>query len=816
MKRKRIGTFTSLSLLVLLSLSACEGLKPGIRYDGLNAYAVAEKVAKAASVYGSSFTADSLMAKTLSYSDALSSKTKEDAVKANFNDVVLLLHQAFGDILPQRIGARTFQGYPLAFEDVIGASELDAKSQESLRWLCSTGLLTSNAIFSGDLILDDKAIALMLDRFHAYFGESYADDFFTSANHDYLYDDCEIPSADPLDESRIYDSRLIPQDHINNWARSLLPSSDSAKNFNDSFMDAESRAKGKLAGLRVLIDRLLSASTIDSFVEIMQQEAIETGYCPLWNSIEFADKTYYVGNNAYYRKSATVSCFNSDKPSSIYVDGYGNADDPDDSYARSVARFTPVFQEGLSISESAAESYAKDYTHFKYLFCKAREGLVSKEGNGILGGDSEIYLGSLPLSDFLSACGVNEPEWFFWESSIHAKSLLSLFEKEENLPYLKGFALWQLFAHYSSCLPAGEAIKNWAFSGRYSTDEEGLKNEKLWGAYCLPHISGIVANRFRESEDYADQIAVFVNLLDDLKEAMGERIQGESWLSEEGKSTILKKLATLSYSIGGTNSDGTYLSYEEPTYLPNVGLYQNLAIEENFEFDAQASHIGEDWTDGDPAKASQFDFFDYCQKENPLTANAFYMASANAIDIYLGYIAAYDDARTTPKERFLATFGRTLGHELSHAFDDSGLRFDENGSWAPQRIPDRDYADFSDRVAFVAESYDGYEVIPGQKTIGTNVVGEAIADITGATLCLDMAKKIPGFDYRSFFLESAKDMATYVSQRTYVGLLASDSHPVGRGRINTCFRLLDEFHETFQTKEGDGMYLDPEVRFRVW
>ncbi|MBP5216638.1 MAG: hypothetical protein J6038_02255, partial [Bacilli bacterium] len=333
--------------------------------------------------------------------------------------------------------------------------------------------------------------------------------------------------------------------------------------------------------------------------------------------------------------------------------------------------------------------------------------------------------------------------------------------------------------------------------------------------FCHPHISGILSKRFAATESYDEQIGVFVNLREDLKDAMGERIQNEDWLSQEAKEAASKKLATLRYSIGGTNSDGTHLSYAEPAYLANASLYENLSIEENGAFDEAALHLGEDWAE-ERGGADKIDFFGYCQKQDPLTANAFYWSVANGIDIYLGYIAAYDDVRTAAKETFLATFGRTLGHELSHAFDSNGMSFDENGKWNNKFIPEEDRVRFQGRVGLVADSYQGYEVLPGKETSGGTVVGEAIADITGATLCLDMAKKIPGFDYRTFFLDAAKDMACYVSQRTYDELLAADSHPVGRARLNTCFRLLDEFHETFQTKEGDGMYLAPADRCRVW
>ena len=812
MKKKNKRLILPFLAVVGFALSSCENLEPGLRFNGLNAYAVANEVARVASVYGPDITGDSLMEKTSSYADEFSSRKPKDKVLANFNDLALLLHEAFADIMPEHVGARTFQGACTSLGQIVFDKPLTEQSKKAFEWLCSRGLFSSAGVFSPkNSIIDQVSLRRMMDRFHYYFGQSYVNDFFAMANHDYLYDECEIAEADPYSETRIYDSRLIPQAHINSWAKGFLNEAPAAKAFNDSFMDASAREGGNLAGLGPLLNSLLEAATIDDFVDILKREADETGYCPLWSSIEYTNETFSdeQGETTYHR-CAVITSYTSTTYSGVYLEGQTEWDGEGDSYEISVARFTPIFQEALDIEKSEAEEWAKKYTHFKYLFCKAREEKERAEFVEDITGDSNIALGSTKLANFLTYIGIKDPTYVRWSDPYQAYALLSLFN-QENLPYLKGFVIWQLFAHYSSCLPSGEAISKWAFSGRYSTDEEGLKNDRMWGSYCLPHISKSIANRFAQSPSYADQIDVFEKLLEDLKDALGERIDQEDWLSDEGKSAAKSKLETLAYSIGGTNSDGTFLTYEEPKFEAGASLYRNLSIEENSQFDQSMEMVGKDWRE-----AEENSFFEFCQEQDPLTANAFYMPSANGIDIYLGYIAAYDDARTVDEETFLATFGRTLGHELSHAFDNNGMRFDGEGQYKPDFIPREDQIAFANRVAQVALSYQGYEVMPGRLTDSGYVVSEAVADVTGTTLCLDIAKEIPQFDYAKFFLLGAKDMGGYASQRTYEELLAQDAHPFGRARINTCFRLFDEFHEAYGTKEGDGMYLTPEERYKVW
>ena len=162
MKRRQTRHVLPALLLLALSLSACHDLTPGVRYDGLNAYAVAESVARAASVYDPSITTDSLLEKTTAYADQLTSKTKDQAVKATYKDMYLLLHQAFEGFLPEHIGARTFQAYVLPREQIVGYSKLDEKTKASFDWIRSRGLISNPMALSDGAVLSESSVRTML------------------------------------------------------------------------------------------------------------------------------------------------------------------------------------------------------------------------------------------------------------------------------------------------------------------------------------------------------------------------------------------------------------------------------------------------------------------------------------------------------------------------------------------------------------------------------------------------------------------------------------------------------------------------------
>ena len=167
------------------------------------------------------------------------------------------------------------------------------------------------------------------------------------------------------------------------------------------------------------------------------------------------------------------------------------------------------------------------------------------------------------------------------------------------------------------------------------------------------------------------------------------------------------------------------------------------------------------------------------------------------------------------REELFANVGDTLAHEISHAFDTTGSQFDEKGNlrnwWTEQ-----DQAAFTKRADKLAAYYDNIEPFQDVFCVGSQIEGEAIADLVAIKILLRIAAKDPNFDYDKFFRAYSETWRTITTARSEYYALSQDSHPLPYLRVNAVVQQFEEFYKTYGVKEGDGMYLAPEDRLEVW
>ena len=169
--------------------------------------------------------------------------------------------------------------------------------------------------------------------------------------------------------------------------------------------------------------------------------------------------------------------------------------------------------------------------------------------------------------------------------------------------------------------------------------------------------------------------------------------------------------------------------------------------------------------------------------------------------------------------------GAVIGHEIGHGFDDSGSRFDGDGvlrNW----WTDEDRTAFDIRKNALAAQYDGYDVIDGLTINGQFTSGENIGDLGGLSIAYKAYKmslngeEAPVIDGltgdQRFFLGWAQVWRAKARDEEIKRRLTSDSHSPPKFRANGAAVNVSAFYEAFDIKEGDGMYLPPEERVKIW
>ena len=165
-------------------------------------------------------------------------------------------------------------------------------------------------------------------------------------------------------------------------------------------------------------------------------------------------------------------------------------------------------------------------------------------------------------------------------------------------------------------------------------------------------------------------------------------------------------------------------------------------------------------------------------------------------------------------EEVLARLGTAIGHEISHAFDRTGAKFDKDGNmknWWTQE----DKEEFKKRNAKLAAYYDSIHPWEGQDLEGGGKTGEACADMAGMKVCLKIAGEKENFDYDKFYRAYANLWMMKANLLTAQALV-EDVHPMNYLRINCTLQQFDEFLDQYGITEGDNMYLAPEDRVNIW
>jgi len=209
---------------------------------------------------------------------------------------------------------------------------------------------------------------------------------------------------------------------------------------------------------------------------------------------------------------------------------------------------------------------------------------------------------------------------------------------------------------------------------------------------------------------------------------------------------------------------------------------------------------------------------------NAQLVNAVNLPAMNAINFPAAVLQPPYFDPDQPLAMDYGAIGATIGHEISHSFDDQGALFDAQGRLKNWWQPD-DFAHFRASGARLAAQFDTYKPFPDLKVNGEQTLSENIADVAGLNAAYDAYRlatqgtapvKLSGFDAdQLFFLSFAQSWREKIRDPALRDEIITDGHAPAQYRSYTV-RNLDAWYEAFQVKPGQSLYLAPGERVRVW
>jgi len=291
-------------------------------------------------------------------------------------------------------------------------------------------------------------------------------------------------------------------------------------------------------------------------------------------------------------------------------------------------------------------------------------------------------------------------------------------------------------------------------------------------------------------------------------EAYRQSISELEWMSEETKQQALVKLSNFTAKVGYPEKWRDYSSMQ----MAAGDLAGNIKSASLFEYNRQLDKLDK------PVDKSEWGM-------SPQTVNAYYRPAWNEIVFPAAILQPpffnpeADDAIN------YGGIGAVIGHEIGHGFDDQGRKYDGGGNlrdwWTEE-----DNTLFEERKQKLAAQYSSYEVIDGMTINGEFTSGENIGDLGGLSiayraykLSLD-GKEAPVLDGltgdQRFFLGYAQVWRSKARDEEAKRLLTIDPHSPAKFRANGAAINVTEFYEAFDVQEGDGMWLPPEERVKIW
>lgn len=415
--------------------------------------------------------------------------------------------------------------------------------------------------------------------------------------------------------------------------------------------------------------------------------------------------------------------------------------------------------------------------------------------------DWATYLVQLGVHDVDSVI-VGQPEFFKAMDKIIATT---------DIETIKDYMTFHLVSDYSDYLSKPFVDANFDFYSRTIRGAQEQRNRPRRALEAEEGVIGEVLGQLFVKEFFTPKAKErYEQMVENVRIAYKARIEKLDWMSDSTKQKAIHKLMGMSKKVGypDTWKDFSSMKIDRGSFALN--MMRASEWWNNYELKKL----------GKPVDRTEWNM-------TPQTYNAYYNGSNNEIVLPAAMmtVPGFKDEELDDALVYGYMAASTVGHEITHGFDDEGRQFDEKGNlrnwWSAE-----DEKQFKKRAEVLVQQFNKFTPVDTIHINGKATLGENLADLGGILIGLDAFKqteaykkgeKIGGYTpLQRYFL--GYSLGWLLVQRTEViaDHLLTDVHSPSKYRVNGPFPNVPEFYEAFNVKPGNKMYLADSLRVHLW
>lgn len=383
--------------------------------------------------------------------------------------------------------------------------------------------------------------------------------------------------------------------------------------------------------------------------------------------------------------------------------------------------------------------------------------------------------------------------------------------KTEPIQTLKDYMSFHLVKDYSQYLSNDFVAANFDFYARTINGAKEMRPRWKRVLDAEEAALGEAVGQLFVKEYFSEKAKKrYEDMVENVRNAYKARIEKLDWMTDSTKQKAITKLMKITKKVGYPDKwkDFSAMKIEKGSYAQNKLNANKWWVA----YDLQKL--------GKPVDRTEWGM-------TPQTYNAYYSPSNNEIVLPAGMLTVpgYRDEELDDALVYGYVAASTIGHEITHGFDDQGRQYDENGNlknwWTS-----KDEAEFNKRAAVLVHQFNQFMPIDTQHINGNATLGENLADLGGILIGLDAFKqttaykkneKIAGYDaLQRFFLGYSLGWLYEMRDEQLASRLLTDVHSPAKYRVNGPFPNVPEFYEAFGVKPGHKMYLADSLRVKLW